>query len=76
MKMKLFTKHPSSVGETYFEHCLFALSAGIHLLKGGLACIIHAFFPFLFETTGSLAAKKLLVNVAERQQKSMLRNKQ
>jgi len=66
--MKLFTKHPHNMGETYSEHFLFALSAGIHLLIGGSACIIHAVFPFLFETTGSYFAKKMISSTTKRQQ--------
>lgn len=66
--MKLFTKHPNSIGETYFEHFLFALFSGVSLVSGGVACIIHAVFPFLFENTGSLTAKKIIANVAKRQE--------
>jgi len=66
--MNLFTKHPNSIGETYFEHLFFALISGVQLVWGGLACIIHAFLPFLFQTTGSQIAKKIASNVTKRQQ--------
>ena len=51
--MKLFTRHPNSVGETYGEHLKVATSFGWPLLKAGCACIIHGICPFLFEKTGS-----------------------
>ncbi|MFN3685669.1 DUF6356 family protein [Salinarimonas sp.] len=48
-----FTDHPRSVGETYLEHMGVALSFGVRLLGAGLACLVHAFLPFLFTKTGS-----------------------
>lgn len=50
---KIFTDHPRSIGETYIQHLKFATYFGFHLTLGGIACIIHAIFPFLFKTTGS-----------------------
>jgi hypothetical protein len=49
----IFTKHPHSIGETYFQHLKFALSFGWNMVLGGSACIIHAIFPFFFQNTGS-----------------------
>lgn len=46
---KFFTQHPFSVGETYLQHFKYALLFGVSMLMGGLACIIHAIFPFLFQ---------------------------
>lgn len=54
--MNIFTKHPHSVNETYIEHMSFALKFGFGLVGGGLACIVHAIFPFLFEKSGSQTA--------------------
>ena len=51
--MKLFTKHPESVGETYLQHLAFATGFGSRMIAGGLACFVHGFLPFLFTTTGS-----------------------
>jgi Family of unknown function (DUF6356) len=50
---ELFTRHPGSVGESYWEHMRTALSFGGSMLVGALACLVHAFLPFLFERTGS-----------------------
>lgn len=56
------------MGETYFTHLRFALLTGIKLVNGGLACMIHGILPFLFETTGSDTAKKMIADIARRQQ--------
>lgn len=51
--MRRLTAHLDEVGETYFEHAGHAASFSIAMLKGGLACLVHAVFPFLCERTGS-----------------------
>lgn len=56
----IFTAHPNSIGETYFEHLFFATKFGFSMLIGGLACLIHAIFPFMFKDTGS----NFLLNMA------------
>lgn len=53
MLKQLFTDHPASVDETYLEHFGVALSFSLKLLFGGLVCLVHAIFPFLFIKTGS-----------------------
>jgi len=57
--MKLFTEHPQSVGESYFEHMGVAASFGGHLLLASMACFVHAVFPFLCTKTGSGIITKL-----------------
>jgi hypothetical protein len=59
MPLKLFTEHPASVGETYFSHCRSALGFGASMVIAGVACILHAFFPFAFIQTGSNAIRRL-----------------
>lgn len=56
----LFTKHPNSVGESYLQHAKFAFIFGFNMVFGGLACLLHAIFPFLFEKTGSNILMKML----------------
>ena len=58
-----FTEHPRSVGEGYFEHLRFASGVGGRMLAGGLACFVHAFFPFLCATTGSRTIIRLHARV-------------
>jgi hypothetical protein len=55
----LFTDHPKSVGETYSEHMLVALSFAGPLAKAAAAAVVHAFLPFLFVRTASLTIKSL-----------------
>jgi hypothetical protein len=53
MIARLFTDHPDSVDETYFEHMRFAGSFSGRLFLAGCAALVHAFLPFLFERTAS-----------------------
>jgi hypothetical protein len=59
MPLKLFTEHPASVNETYLGHCRNALGFGISMVVAGIACILHAFFPFAFIQTASNAIRRL-----------------
>ena len=47
-----FTKHPQSVGETYFEHMKKAMRYGLRIQIVAIIIFIHALFPFLFEQNG------------------------
>ena len=60
MLVRLFTEHPKSVGETYWQHMGTALGVGIRLWLATTVVFIHAFLPFLFPTTGSRILKQLL----------------
>lgn len=51
--MNWFTEHPRSVGETYWQHLKRAMKLACDLVVAGLACCIHAIFPWLFKTTAS-----------------------
>lgn len=53
MIKRAFTEHPASVGESYFEHLGCALGFSLKMIGGGLACLLHGLFPFLFVRTGS-----------------------
>ena len=57
--LKKFTNHPKSVGETYTEHAGVAAGFGWTMIVGGFASLIHAVFPFWFESTGSRAINHL-----------------
>ena len=59
MLKRLFTEHPASVDESYGEHMAMASSFGTRMILAGLACMVHALFPFLFVTTGSDAIRQL-----------------
>ena len=49
----LFTEHPASVGETYLQHLATATGFAVRMILGGIACLLHAIFPFAFRRTGS-----------------------
>jgi len=49
----LFTAHPKSVDENYFEHMAFAGKFSGKLFLAAGAALVHAFLPFLFEKTAS-----------------------
>ena len=49
----LFTKHPASVGETYFQHMRHAASFSGMMFLGAFCCAVHALLPFMFERAGS-----------------------
>ena len=61
-----FTRHPTEVGETYPEHFRAASGFGVRMIVGGLACIVHAVFPFWFERTGSRTLDTLHRRVSKR----------
>jgi len=60
-------KHLKDAGMNYFQHMLHALYIAYLLISAGVCCIIHSFFPFLFETTASKTIKHLNNNVISRQ---------
>jgi len=57
--IRAFTDHPASVGETYFEHMGRATGFGLRMIGAGIACLVHALLPFLFQRTGSAAIAEL-----------------
>ena len=68
---KLFTHHPESNGETYFQHFRCAFSYGFRMIFFGVAAIIHSIFPFLFETAASDCAKMVNKEVERRKLQSI-----
>ncbi|PKQ11920.1 MAG: hypothetical protein CVT70_11675 [Alphaproteobacteria bacterium HGW-Alphaproteobacteria-1] len=53
MLSKFFFDHPRSVGESYFEHALFAGRFALMLFAAAGAALIHAIIPCAFEKTAS-----------------------
>ncbi len=64
--IEVFLKHPRSVGETYSEHFAVAFTFGAHMIAGGLACIIHALLPAVFEKTASRTVTHLHTRMTTR----------
>jgi hypothetical protein len=50
---RLFTEHPASVNETYWQHFANAMSFGLRMIGGGIVCIVHALVPGVFCKTAS-----------------------
>jgi len=55
----LFIDHPSSVGESYFQHLMMASRFALRMALGGIACLLHGIFPFLCVKTGSSIINEL-----------------
>lgn len=51
--MRIFTRHPESMGETYGQHLHAAVRFGGQMMMAGAACIVHGFLPFAFQRTAS-----------------------
>ena len=64
---RLFRAHPASVGESYAEHFGVAARFGATMIAGGVACLVHAAVPALFQRTGSVTVKRLHARMAARQ---------
>ena len=62
----LFTAHPDAVGESYVEHMRVALSFAAPLAVAAGAALVHAFLPFLCETTASRTVKALYARITVR----------
>ncbi len=63
---RLFTEHPASVNETYFEHMAFAGKFSFKLFAAAFAALIHAILPFLFDKTASTIVAKLYAKTHKR----------
>ena len=63
---KIFTDHPSSVNETYFEHMFIALGFSLRLAYASFAALVHSIFPFLFTKTASDTIKELYNKINSR----------
>ncbi|MDR7038459.1 hypothetical protein J2X36_003223 [Methylobacterium sp. BE186] len=63
---RLFTEHPSSLGESYMQHMRASLSYAVPLLGASLAAFVHAAFPFLFKTAASASVKRLYNRMSNR----------
>jgi len=44
----LFTAHPASVSETYFQHLANAWRFAFRMIGGGFVCLLHGLLPFAF----------------------------
>lgn len=61
-----FNRHPTAIGESYAQHLAQAAAFGATMIVAGLACLIHAIFPFWFEKTASDCIKRLHAKMSAR----------
>lgn len=59
MITRLLTEHPNSVGESYGEHMLSALSFAGWMALAAVLCLCHALLPWLFCRSGSAIIERL-----------------
>ena len=64
-----FQHHPSTVGETYWEHFCQALGFASRLFVAAGACLVHAILPFLFTSTGSTIINNLYSKMVQNRSK-------
>jgi len=57
--MNIFSKHPHERGMTYSEHFLHASKLGLIMAKGCAGVLMHALFPFCFQTIATDTYEKL-----------------
>jgi len=55
---RLFTAHPATVEETWFQHTCFALWFAGQLALAALAALCHAVLPFTCEKTASTIVRR------------------
>lgn len=65
---RLFTEHPASVCESYFQHMAFAARFSFILFFAAFAALIHAILPFLFDKTASTIVADLYAKTHKRGQ--------
>ncbi len=63
--IKRFIEHPNSNNMTYKQHFVRAMKLASRMGLGMIYLIIHAFFPFIFETRGSKIINELHEEVKE-----------
>jgi hypothetical protein len=63
---RYFLSHPHSVDESYREHAGVAFRFSVRLLGAGLAALVHAVIPCLFEKTASSIIKTMHSELAAR----------
>ena len=62
--MNPFTAHPNSVGETYWQHLVFAMKFSLKCVLAGLFAFVHALFPFLCPKSASKIILQLSASIS------------
>ena len=64
--MSIFSEHPNSVGETYWEHMRYACGKSWFIFKVAVIIFIHAIFPFSYKCEGSERIESLCDELTKR----------
>ena len=62
----LFSDHPASVNEAYFEHMRFAATFAFWLMTATFCAAVHAIIPALFEKTAGNIIRSLNDKITNR----------
>ncbi|MGQ0586039.1 MAG: DUF6356 family protein [Gammaproteobacteria bacterium] len=65
--MNPFTAHPHAAGQTYAQHWSFAMGVAAQAFVTAVAAAIHAFLPFVLQTTASRRLQQLHERIAAAQ---------
>lgn len=49
----IFTAHPREHNITYMQHMMISLNLGVSFFVASIQAVIHAVFPFIFESSSS-----------------------
>jgi hypothetical protein len=61
--------HLKNVGESYLKHLFEAWYIVLTLILASFICLIHSFFPFMFERTASNMLKNIFDRTERRNSK-------
>lgn len=64
--MRLFSEHPSSIGETYAEHLIYACGKSLCVFKIAVILFIHGVFPFWYKHEGTGRIESLCAELEQR----------
>ena len=70
------TKHPNENGMGYFQHLFFSLKFFVYLFIAAIKAFIHAFFPFLFDTSTTDVIKQINKCMKDQHSKKNQQNNQ
>ena len=52
--------HLDKINETYTNHMFHAIHISIKMMVGSIKCLIHAFYPDIFEDSASSTCQKII----------------
>ncbi len=68
--LKKCQSHLDHAHENYFQHLAWAAWFGLRVMATGIACVLHAICPAIFQCTTSTNLNKLHAEMQARMQKT------